>query len=257
MITRTTRFAVALATSLVAFASAAAPARAADPVRINVTTAHSALKLFVGDDGRLYESGYGAARENYEFPRKLNRQEEFYPQYGDGFISEPALQITHADGNTSTSLAYVKHETSESDPNIAVTRIELKDNAYPFTVTLVLKAYRNEDLIEQWSEIRHDESGPVTMHRYHSAAPNFRAKEYFLSQFGGDYKREATIAEEKLTPGIKVLDSKIGVRASRYRIPSVIIALDGPAQEESGEVIAASLCWSGSFQIEAELDWQN
>src|SRR5688500_10839540 len=120
------RFAVALATSLAAFASIATTvARAAEPVQISISTANSALKLFVGDDGRLYESGYGAANATYELPKKLNRQEEFYPQYGDGFISDPALQITHADGNTSTSLAYVKHGTSEVDSNVSLTRIEL------------------------------------------------------------------------------------------------------------------------------------
>jgi len=258
MTTRITRFAVALATSLAAFASAISPARAGGPIRINVETANSALKLFVApEDSRLYELGYGAAKENYDFPKKLNRQEEFYPQYGDGFISQPALQITHADGNTSTSLAYVKRETSNLDPDIALTKIELKDPAYPLVVTLCLKAYRDEDVIEQWSEIRHEEPAPITMLRYHSAAPAIKAKDYFLTQFQGDYKREATLAEEKLTPGIKVLDSKIGVRATRYRIPSVIISLDGPAQEETGETFGASLCWSGSFSIEAELDWQN
>ena len=239
---RIIRLAVALATSLAAFASATSPARAGDPIRIDIATANSALKLFVApEDSRLYELGYGAARETYDFPKKLNRQEEFYPQYGDGFISQPALQITHADGNTSTSLAYVRHETSDIDSDIPLTRIELKDNAYPLTVTLCLKAYRNEDVIEQWTEIRHDEKSPITMLRYLSASPAIKAKEYFLSQFQGDYKREATIAEEKLTPGIKVLNSKIGVRATRYRIPSVILSTDAPAQEESGETFGATL----------------
>jgi alpha-galactosidase len=95
------------------------------------------------------------------------------------------------------------------------------------------------------------------MHRYFSASPTLRGKEYHLTQFAGDYKREATLFEETLTPGIKVLDSKIGVRATRYRIPSILVSLDAPATEDAGEVIGASLAWSGSFSIESELDWQN
>src|SRR5687768_10905042 len=72
---------------------------------IDVTTARSALELFVSaDDGRLYQLGYGAKDEQYKLPTRLNRQDEFYPPGGDGFICEPALQIAHANGNTSTSL---------------------------------------------------------------------------------------------------------------------------------------------------------
>src|SRR5688572_18218947 len=225
---------------------------------IDVATARSVLKLFVSaDDGRLYQLGYGAKDEQYKLPTRLNRQDEFYPPGGDGFISEPALQIAHADGNTSTSLVYVNHDASKLDDNVSLTRIELKDSHYPLHVTLCLKTYAEQDVIEQWTEIRHDEDKPIRMDRYHSAAPIVRGREYHLSQFQGDYKREATLVEEKLTPGIKVLDSKIGVRATRYRIPSILVSLSQPASEESGEVIGGSLAWPGSYQIACELDWQN
>jgi alpha-galactosidase len=53
---------------------------------------------------------------------------------------------------------------------------------------------------------------------------------------------------ETLTPGIKVLDSKIGVRAHQFRNPSFLLSLDGPLNETSGRVLAGSLAWSGSFQ---------
>src|SRR5688500_5412214 len=225
---------------------------------IEVATKRSALKLFVSADvGRLYQLGYGAKDEQYKLPTRLNRQDEFYSSGGDGFISEPALQIAHADGNTSTSLMYVNHDTSKVDDNVSLTRIELKDSHYPLHVTLCLKTYAEQDVIEQWTEIRHDEAKPIRMDRYHSAAPVLRGREYHLSQFQGDYKREATLVEEKLTQGIKILDSKIGVRATRYRIPSILVSLGQPASEESGEVIGGSLAWPGSFQIALEVDWQN
>jgi alpha-galactosidase len=66
--------------------------------------------------------------------------------------------------------------------------------------------------------------------------------------------REAELVEERLTPGIKVLDSKLGVRAHQRRIPSFLLGLGGPAQEEVGEVIGGSLAWSGNFQLAFELD---
>jgi alpha-galactosidase len=226
--------------------------------RITIATAHSALSLFVAaDDGRLYQLNYGGVDAKPSLPTRLNRQDEFLPPAGDGYISEPALQVQHADGNTSTNLVYLEHQTQQLDPNVSITRIELKDNFYQFTVTVCLRAFKEQDVIEQWTEIHHDEAKDVRLDRYHSASPLLRAKDYFLTQFHGDYKREATLLEEKLSPGIKILDSKTGVRAHRYVMPSILVSVDKPADEESGEVIGGSLCWPGSFQIECEVDWQN
>jgi len=233
-------------------------AAAPDSRLIRLPTAHSALVLYVGDDGRLYQLAYGAVTARASVPKRTpSRETEFYPQYGDGFISEPALQATHADGNTSTDLVYVRHQTTPLDTNVSLTRIELKDPFYPFFVTLCLKSHAQEDVLEQWTEIHHEETGAVTLYRFASAAPVLKAKEYWLTQFQGDYSREATLAEERLGPGLKVLDSKLGVRASRFRIPSFLLALNASAREEAGEVIGGSLAWSGSYQLAFDCNWNN
>src|SRR5262249_2451318 len=150
----------------------------ASGVSIQVATAHSVLMLRVGEDHRLYQIHYGAPRKDIARTNQLARETEFYPQGGDGFISEPALHVTHFDGNTSTDLIYVRHSTSTVDWNVSLTRIELKDPAYPFIVTLCLKCYSNEDIIEQWAEIRHEEGGPATLSHFASASPVIQAKEY-------------------------------------------------------------------------------
>lgn len=92
-------------------------ARAADPIaaptdrQIRITTANSAMTLVVGNDGRLYELGFGDVNRTNSAPAQgLPREMEFQPPAGNGFICEPAVQVTHADGNTSTDLIYVKHE---------------------------------------------------------------------------------------------------------------------------------------------------
>jgi alpha-galactosidase len=229
---------------------------------IAIVTAHSSLALSTGSDGRLYQLHYGSSDFNVTVPRGgPGRELEFFPQYGDGlgesFIPRPALQVTHADGNMSTDLTCVKHSVEEVDPNITLTRIELQDPAYPFFVTLCLKSYHEEDMIEQWTEIRHEETGPVVLYRYASCAPLLQAREYWLTQFHGDYAHEAALAEEKLGPGLKVLDSHIGVRATRYCLPSFLLSLDGPAGEETGQAVGGSLEWSGSFEIAFEQDPKN
>ena len=224
---------------------------------ISIATARSELTLFVGSDNRLYQLGYDKRDANLPEPKKLNRLQEFHPAAGNGFIEEPAIQAFHADGNTSTDLAYVRHTSERVDDNVSITRIELKDPAYPFFVTLCFRAFAEEDMIEQWAEIRHTENAPVTLFRFASSAPLLKAKDFWLTQFQGDYKREATVVEEHLTPGIKLMDSKIGVRATRFRIPSFMVSLDAQADEENGTVYGGSLEWSGSFQLAFELDSGN
>ena len=228
------------------------------PTLLHVGTDHWSMTLLVSEDGRLYQLGCGAAARDIPNPKRAPaREAEFYPPYGDGFILEPALQATHADGNTSTDLQYVKHSVQALDTNVTLTRIELKDPAYPFFVTLCFKIFAREDLIEQWAEIRHEEPAPVVLYRFASSAPLVNAREYWLTQLHGDWANEGNLAQEKLGPGTKVLDSKIGVRASRFRTPSFILSLGGPAREDSGEVLGGSLAWSGSFELAFDLDWKD
>ena len=238
-------------------ASAARPARA-EPQLITISTAKSALALSAANDGRVYQLSYGQPRQRTA-PRGGAREDEFHPPAGNGYILEPALQAVHADGNTSTDLVYVSHESAPDpkDANVTVTRIKLRDPVYPFFVTLGFRAFRDQDVIEQWAEISHEEDGAVTLGRFASSAPVIKAESYWLTQFQGNYMREAELVEEKLTPGIKVLDSKIAIRAHQMRNPSFLIALDGPAREDGGEVYGGTLAWSGSFQFAFDIDWNN
>src|SRR5215217_2671053 len=82
---------------------------------INVSTAKSSLTLVAAGDGRLYQLSYGRLRQA---PAAPAREDEFYPPSGNGFILEPAVQVVHADGNTSADLVYVSHETSDVDADV-------------------------------------------------------------------------------------------------------------------------------------------
>src|ERR1700722_19945283 len=135
------------------------PTTTAEGASINIATAHSVLMLRVGADGRVYQIHYGAPVKEIAATDVLARETEFYPSYGDGFILEPALEATHTDGNTSTDLIYVEHETTAIDSDVSLTSIVLKNPAYPFFVTLCFKTYVNEDVIEQWAEISNGENG--------------------------------------------------------------------------------------------------
>lgn len=220
-------------------------AEPAIPTRETFTleTRSLALKFAVGEDQRLYQQPLGGPVE-----KKLARASEFYPQGGDGYIWEPALGAVHADGNTSTVLLFKGMVRTNEAPDREVVRIELRDPAYPFEVTLCFRTHRERDIIEEWTEIRHGEASPVKLERMASSSFLLMPTNLFLTHFYGDWADEMNPVTEALTPGTKVLDSKIGVRAHQFGNPSFLLSLDGPAGENSGRVLAGSLAWSGSFQ---------
>ncbi|RYG46264.1 melibiase, partial [bacterium] len=211
------------------------------PIRIETLSA--ALNLYVDDEGRLMQRAFGI-KGAAESPGQLA-----YPTAGDGWIFEPALQVRHADGNTSTDLRVVKTSTVGN-----LTRIELKDPQYPFFVDLFFRTYAVEDVIETWTEVRHTERGAVTLDRFASSAPDFGRGEHWLTQFRGNWGEEAQMVEEKLTYGTKTLDTKLGVRAHQFLAPWFMLSVGKPAKEDSGEVFGGSLAWSGNFAFDFEVD---
>jgi alpha-galactosidase len=177
-----------------------------------------------------------------------------YTPAGARNLLEPALQVAHADGNPSSDLKYVRHETQTVSDGVILTTVFLKDPQYPFEVKLFYKAYQQEDVIEQWSSIRHTEKKTVRLQKYASANLYIPAKNYYLTHFHGDWAKEMNPEEIPLTAGLKVLDTKLGTRAHLFQPPSFLLSLNKPAEEETGEVIAGTLAWSGNYQIQFEVD---
>lgn len=226
-----------------------------NPQVINIEAGQLQLSLLRANDGRLYQLAFGDKKEQVSIPGKTPvRETEWYPCYGNGYIAEPSLQVTHADGNTSTDLQYKNHETIRKEES-EETIIHLKDDNYPFFVDIHLICYAAYNMMEIWTEIRHAEQGDVVLFKYASASPLLKAKDYWLTQFNGRYKHEATMEEEHLTTGLKILNSNLGIRAHYYGIPSAILSLNSPAEEEKGEVFGMSLRWSGSYQMAYDLNW--
>jgi alpha-galactosidase len=232
---------------------AEAPAAPAAPKAFRVETAHFAVDFRVGDDGRLYQTPVGGqadAKTAQDYASLSHaRDDEAYPQAGDGYIWEPALQVVHADGNTSTALRVEGVEQTDEAPDVRLTKIRLHDPAYPFEVAVFFRAHRADDVIEQWEEIRHQEAAPVILERFASSSLLLEP-DVQLTHFFGNWEQEMLHPiTEKITPGTKILDSKLGVRADQFRNPSFILSLHGPPQEDRGEVLAGSLAWTGSFQL--------
>ncbi|MBW8864227.1 MAG: alpha-galactosidase [Verrucomicrobia bacterium] len=224
---------------------AAPPAALPPQEAFDISTKNFSLHFLVGDDGRLYQSPVGGTISAQKIPRDA----ECYPQAGDGYIWEPALQLVHADGNTSTKLVYDGFTSTNLSADARQTRIQLHDPAYAFAADLCFVTHAGNDVMEQWVELQNHESSDVIVKRMASSSLLLSTNVY-LTHFFGDWAKEMlNPITEKITPGTKVLDSKIGVRADQFQNPSFYLALNGPATETEGEVLAGSLAWSGSFQM--------
>jgi alpha-galactosidase len=241
------------------FSSARPQTSQVPDILITVSTLNTDLVYKVnGRDGRLYQLYLGARLVNTSGLNQLRDAGHLaYATFGTDNLFEPAIRLTHNDGNPSLELKYVSHNTEKQDANITITRILLKDPEYPVEVTLNIKSFSAEDVLEQWVEIVQKEAKPLTIYNYASSMLHFDANKYWLTQFHGDWAEEMKMEESELTSGIKILDTKLGTRAHMYQTPVFFLSLNEKSDETSGELIAGTLGWSGNFQFLFEVDELN
>lgn len=224
---------------------------------IVITTNSTTLVYSVGGGNHLFQSYLGPKLLQFENLSVTKNTPEAYATAGTTDLFEPALRVVHADGNPSLDLEYVSHRTVRHDTNITETIILLKDSFYPVEVSLHIKSFNEENVIQTWSEIIHHEKASITLTKFASAMLHCTASNYWLTQFHGDWFREMNMEESALTHGIKIIDSKLGTRTSRFQAPVFMLSLDQPATETTGNVLAGTLAWTGNFQFQFEVDPQD
>lgn len=239
---------------------------ASDMKQIRISTDRTDLVLQVAENGRLYQSYFGEKLLNEADLKELGwsvhaasdgsvcrRGWEVCSGSGNEDFFEPALAITHNDGNPSTWLYYVSSSTHAVEGGVQ-TDIVLRDDKYPVEVTLHYVAYPRENVIKTWSDIRHEEKNPIVLSTYASTMLYFSRLAYYLTEFSGDWAKEAQMSCQPLQFGKKVLDTKLGSRAAMHTHPFFVVGLDQPAQERQGEVLMGTLAWTGNFRFTFEVD---
>src|SRR6185312_12216770 len=126
-------------TGMAATVANGAPEPVASAQTFGVNTKDFSVDFQVGNDGRLYQFPIGSGDPK----SKLKRDDESYPQAGDGYVWEPALEIVHADGNTSTALLCNGLTRVDESGDRELTRVRLHDPAYPCEVTVCFRAHRD------------------------------------------------------------------------------------------------------------------
>ena len=238
----------------------------AQPVSIPIATASHAMLLQTDKDNRLRIAYNGpvlsnpaewtaiAAQYDLQDGNAAGMYDNAYTTAGTYALLEPAIAVEHADGNTALDLKYIGHDVQEIDANTQLTTILLRDDRYPFSVTLHYKVWKKENVTEQWAEIKHAEQKAVVLRKFASANLYLTAKDFYLTTFQGQYAREMQPAETRLEQGMRSVDSKLGTRAMLLQSPDFILSTGQPAAENTGEVMLGQLAWTGNFKLEYEVD---
>ncbi len=223
---------------------------------IHIQTKDNSLIFQVTKKQKLVQAHYGMRIKNAKgIEHMATIFNEAYPSFGNGQNDEVALMVTHADGSMATDL-YFDSFTQDTDGNVQTTVIHLKDQMQECYIDLHFKAYTEENIIEQWVHIRNGEKGSVELSQYASSAIGFKAQEYYLTHCYGSHQKEMMMTQERLTNGVKTIETKRGVRTTEYENAAFMLSLGAEAQDNAGEVVAGALAWSGNFRLAFQVDDQ-
>jgi alpha-galactosidase len=240
----------------------------AQKITIPIITENNAIVLQTDNNNRLRTIYFGESLGNtseYSSISALSKLDDkgsgiynaAYTPAGTWNLSEPAIQVMHSDGNTSLELKYASHKQENLDDNTSLTSIILKDPLYPFQVTLFYKVWKKENVVEQWTEILHNEKKSVLLKKYASANLYFSNKDFYLTSFHNRWAKEMQPSENKLSYGTKSFETILGTRAQLLQSSNFILSFNKPASENEGNVLLCQLAWSGNFKYDFEVDAYN
>ena len=221
--------------------------------QIVIETSNTGLVFNVAHNGRVYQSYLGKRLMNPKDYANLKGGVEAYITHGMEDYFEPALHINHADGNSSTLLTYVDHSVTPTDWG-SHTVISLADTIYGDKVDMHFDAYDKQTVVKAWTVITNGGKAPVEIEKFASSLLYFDAPSYYLTEYSGDWAREVNPGVQELKFGKKIVDTKLGTRASLFVSPFFQLGLGAPAAENGGDVLVGTLAWTGNFRFCFEVD---
>lgn len=119
-------------------------------------------------------------------------------------------------------------------------------------MTLHYQAYPEQDIIARHVTLTNTGDQSITVERVWSALWNLPPGDaYHLHHFTGRWNDEWVAHQERLTNGVKTLESR-RITTSHHHNPYFAVER-GDASEEHGELWFGALAWSGNWQIAAEV----
>ena len=187
------------------------------------------------------------------------------PVYGKGDYKSPALELEFADGSRLCELKYVSHRIFDGKPaleglpssycetsdNVSTLEITAEDFLTKTVCKLYYTAFYDYDALTRHAVICNNSDKNIVINRMLSASVDFFDTDFELITLEGAWARERHIERNKLMHGIQTVSS---VRGGSSHNKNPFGALVRPyTTENSGEVYALNLVYSGNFELNAEL----
>lgn len=216
----------------------------------------NSLVLTVDDNGTAFYQYFGPKISDSDVEGMLNVNSGLFgytlPAFGLDSYGDKALAVKMPDGNISVDLQLVGEEMSSDDKGDLLT-LKYKDKVYPLAVTQYFRRYKDTEIFSTWTEITNTgKKGDIELLTFASAAFPLARRDNYLTQFQGTWGCETFVTEEKLPNGQTLIANKAGLRNAFGSNPGFMISANGKAGENSGEVFAGNLVWSGPFKTRIE-----
>ena len=192
-----------------------------------------------------------------------------YPAFGDGGITNPAIEVLNSDGSNYVDFRVVDSVIHDGKPkidglpasyaehgdNVKTLEIKLVDKVSLVKASLFYAVFYDYDVITRWAKITNGGENKITLLRALSANIAFNNREYDVISNFGTWARERQIERTQLTHMGAKISSNCGFSSS-YANPFMIVC-DHNATEQNGEALGVALAYSGNHEINATLSRYN
>lgn len=223
---------------------------------------------FYIEDGNLYHSYYGRAlsidgahAEKSVLAGDGHKGNDWASfeigEQGRGDYRIPSV-VLRSSGMTATDFKYVSHKIIKK-PDIGMPAMRgdaetlmvvLRDNAAHAELVLYYSVY--DGALVRHAEVVNLSGEAVTLCVLDSACTELPMGEYDCVSIGGRWGQECVVDRSAVAPGIRKISSTRGFSSHQHNPFAAVVSKD--CTEDSGEVYAVSLIYSGNFAIRLERD---
>ena len=188
----------------------------------------------------------------------LDRVPQEFPSFGLGDLREGAVSVDGPDGRGAgaVDLRFVSADVLEGKPPLRglpatfgdegrTLRLTLRDDLTGLEAELLYTIFDDCDAVVRSARLKNTGSQELTVTRAMSLCLDLPDDQWELITLNGAWAREREIYRRPLTPGEQGVSTRCGASGLQQ---SPFLALTRPhATEDQGEVLGASLIYSGNF----------
>lgn len=205
-------------------------------------------------------------RSNKDLSYSLEHLKQEFPEYGTTDFRHPAIQLKQENGSRLTEFCFHSYEIIEGKKeleDLPASYVEENSEAKTLIITLIDKVinvkvelsytiFADLPVIARSNRVINEGKTELKLEHLASLSLDLPDMAYEWLQLSGAWGRERHVKQRELQHGIQAIESTRGT-SSPNQNPFVALKRHN-ATENSGEVIGATLIYSGNFLIQAEVD---